>query len=247
MATKKAKAKKRASSSRATASSDSPFGPGLLKFLRELQENNTKAWFEANKERYEQEVREPALAFIRAMAPHVRKVSSHLLAVDKKVGGSLMRVHRDVRFSADKRPYKTNLGIQFRHEDGKDVHAPGLYVHVDPQEVFVGAGMWHPESQALAAVRQSIDRDPKAWQRVRDNKKFREDWALEGDSLKTAPRGYAKDHPMLEDLRRKDHIAVVRLPKSTVTRGDLVPYLGSLLRNAKPYMAWQAQALDLPF
>ena len=244
MAKKKSSVKKKSAK---TATGANPFGRELSKFLSELQKNNTKAWFEKNKARYESEVREPALEFIRAMAPYVHKVSPQLLAIDKKVGGSLMRIHRDVRFSSDKSPYKTNLGIQFRHEEGKDVHAPGLYFHVDPQDVFVGAGMWHPESKALNAVRQSIDADPKAWVRVRDNKAFRADWNFEGESLKTAPRGYPKDHPLIDDLRRKDHIAVVRLKRSDLTRSDLVPYLGGLLAKAKPLMAWQANALGLRF
>ena len=102
-----------------------PFGCGLLKFLRALDRNNDSQWFEAHKDDYEGEVREPALAFIRKMERHVHRISPHLTAKPTKVGGSLMRVHRDVRFSKDKRPYMTNVGIQFRHEAGKDVHAPG--------------------------------------------------------------------------------------------------------------------------
>lgn len=241
---KKATAKARAKSA---GGSTNPFGPGLLGFLTELSENNTRPWFEANKARYEEQVREPALAFIRAMAPVVRKISPHFLALDTKVGGSLMRIHRDVRFSKDKAPYKTNLGVQFRHEEGKDVHAPGIYFHVDPQHIFLGAGMWQPESEALAAVRQSIDRDPAAWQRVRDGKNFIAHWKLEGDSLKTPPRSYAKDHPMIDDLRRKDHIAVMRLKETDVTRKDLVDFLANRLADAKPYLAWQAKALGIAF
>ena len=115
------------------------FGPGLIQFFGELSLHNDREWFEANRQRYEREVREPALGFIRAMQPKLAKISSHFTAIDKKVGGSLMRIHRDVRFSSNKDPYKTNLGIQFRHEVGKDVHAPGLYVHVDIEGVFLGA------------------------------------------------------------------------------------------------------------
>ena len=121
------------------------FTPETFRFLTELALNNSRTWFEANKARYEALVREPALAFIRGAGPHLRKISRHLVASDRKIGGSLMRVHRDVRFSRDKSPYKTNVGIQFRHEVGKDVHAPGLYVHIAPDECFLGAGVWHPE------------------------------------------------------------------------------------------------------
>lgn len=225
----------------------SPFGRGLFRFLEELSENNDRAWFEENKARYESEVREPALEFIRAMAPHVTQLSPHLLVSDSKAGGSLMRIHRDVRFSGDKSPYKTNVGIQFRHEQGKDVHAPGLYLHIDPKEIFLGAGMWRPASPALAAVRKSIDEDPTAWKKARDDARFRESWQIEGDSLKSVPRGYAKDHPLIDDLRRTDHIAAVRLKRSDITRTDAVPFIADLFARAKPYLAWQARALGLRF
>ena len=102
------------------------------------------------------------------MGERLPGISKHLTAIPKRSGGSLMRVYRDTRFSRDKTPYKTNIGIQFRHEQGKDVHAPGLYFHLDRNECFLGVGMWHPEREALAAIRQAIVDDPKAWRRVRD-------------------------------------------------------------------------------
>jgi uncharacterized protein (TIGR02453 family) len=181
------------------------------------------------------------------MARHVEVVSSHLTASDRKVGGSLMRIHRDVRFARDKRPYKTNLGIQFRHTDGRDVHAPGLYLHVDPESVFLGAGMWRPPPPALRAIRDAIGDEPKGWARVRDGKTFRKAWALAGESLTRAPRGVAPDHPMIEDLRRKDHIAVSELTHVDVTRSDLIPFVTRRFRDARPYMAWLAAAVGLPF
>lgn len=249
MATKRRTTGKAAArpASRGGRTADNPFGPGLVRFLRALSRNNERAWFEKNRVRYEDEVREPALAFIRAMARHVDAVSPHLTAKDRKVGGSLMRIHRDVRFSKDKRPYKTNLGIQFRHEAGKDVHAPGLYFHVEPGTVFLGAGMWHPDAPALRGVRNAIVDDPRSWKRVRDGKKFRDAWSLEGDSLKRAPRGYPADHAMIEDLLRKDHIAVCRLDDDTVTRPDLVDFVGNRFRAAKGYMQFLAEAIDLAF
>jgi uncharacterized protein (TIGR02453 family) len=224
-----------------------PFGPGLLRFLGELREHNDRAWFKANQARYEDEVRGPALDFIRLMAPHVEKISPSLVASDRKVGGSLMRIHRDVRFSKNKEPYKTNLGIQFRHERGKDVHAPGLYFHVDPDSVFLGVGMWHPDAASLAAVRQAIDEDPRGWKRASRGKRFREAWELGGDSLKRAPLGYPADHPRIEDLKRKDHIAVCPLARREVTRSDLVDRVAERFRRGRPYIAWLAESLGLPF
>ncbi len=222
------------------------FGPGLMSFLKDLAANNRRAWFEEHKSRYEAEVREPALALIRAFAPRLERISPYFVASDRKAGGSLMRIYRDVRFSRDKSPYKTNVGIQFRHESGKDVHAPGFYVHVEPAECFLGAGMWHPESGALRAVRDAIVSDPAAWKKARDAKAFRKRWDLAGDSLQRPPRGYDADHPMVEDLKRKDHIAVAHLAPEALTSPDLLEVLADRFRAAKPYLAFQAAALDLP-
>ena len=224
-----------------------PFGPGLFRFLRALARNNNRNWFQQRKERYEAEVREPALDFIRLMAGPVLRISPHLTAIDKRVGGSLMRVHRDTRFSNNKLPYKTNVGIQFRHEAGKDVHAPGLYLHVEPGRCFLGCGMWRPDSESLRAVREAIVDDPRGWKRVRDGKRFRDAWAPGGASLKRAPRGYDESHEMIEDLRRTDHIAFCELSDPEIVAADLVTEVTSRFRRAAPYLRWQAEALGLPF
>ena len=137
------------------------FPPDAVRFLAELGKNNNRPWFQANRNRYEQSVRAPALAFIEAMAPRLERASPRIYADPSPHGGSLMRIHRDTRFSNDKRPYKTNIGIQFRHERGDDVHAPGLYFHLDPKEFFLACGMWRPDGDALAAVRSSAHQRKK--------------------------------------------------------------------------------------
>ena len=136
------------------------FSPELFQFLYELSENNVKSWWHANKPRYERVVRGPALDFVAAFGERIHEISPHYTAVAKKSGGSMMRPFRDTRFSKDKTPYKTNLGLHFRHVAGKNVHAPGLYLHIDPDRVFLGAGMWHPESAVLKEVRRRIDAAP---------------------------------------------------------------------------------------
>ena len=117
------------------------FEPSLFRFLKQLAQNNNRAWFQENKTRYEKEVREPSLAFIRAFRPHLKKISEYFTAVDRRSGGSLMRVYRDTRFHGAGEPYKTNVGIQFRHELGRDIHAPGFYVHLEPGTCFLAAGL----------------------------------------------------------------------------------------------------------
>ena len=133
------------------------FPKDTLKFLTDLSKNNDRDWFNDNKARYEAAFVKPSLEFIAAMEKPLKKISPFLLAVPKKQGGSLMRIYRDVRFSKNKNPYKTNVGIQFRHEAGKDVHAPGLYVHLAPGELFLGAGMWHPDREPLKQIREAIE------------------------------------------------------------------------------------------
>ena len=142
------------------------FEPSLGKFLKDLKKNNNRPWFQANKDRYEREVLEPALAFIRAMGPKLRKISPFFVASDSRVGGSLMRIYRDTRFGKDKTPYKTNVGIQFRHERGRDVHAPGFYVHLEPGECFLALGVWKPDRDALELIRQAILERPEPWKRM---------------------------------------------------------------------------------
>jgi uncharacterized protein (TIGR02453 family) len=227
--------------------SPSPFTRATLQFLAELGHHNERAWFEANKARYERDVRDPALALIRSLAPHLKKVSRHLVASDKKVGGSLMRVHRDVRFARDKAPYKTNIGIQFRHEAGKDVHAPGLYLHVEAERCFLGAGLWHPEPEALAAIREAIQAKPAAWRKARDDAAFRRHFSLAGESLKRPPAGIAADHPLVEDLKRKDHMAVVELEPADAIGAGFPELVIDRFAAARPYLRFLTSARGLRF
>ena len=231
----------------AAKTSDKFFGPGLMRFLKELEANNKREWFEANKDRYENEVREPARALIRAMEPRLRRISKHFVADDRKMGGSLMRIFRDVRFSKDKSPYKTNLGLQFCHEQAKDVHAPGFYLHADTKGVWLGIGMWHPDGESLGKVRTAIDRDRPGWKRATGSKKFTEAYRREGDTLKRAPKGYDPEHPLIEDLRLKDHVAVSDLKKSDLTAPGLDALLAERFAAGKGYVAWLCKAVEIPF
>lgn len=230
-----------------TKSSFPGFPLDLLHFLDEMAKNNNRQWFTSNKARYEHSVREPALAFIEAMAKPLQSISPHFCAIAKKTGGSLMRIHRDVRFSKDKRPYKTNIGIQFRHETGCDVHSPGFYFHIEPESVFLGAGTWHPEPKALAKIRRAIDEHPDAWKKAKGGKAFRDRWQLSGDSLKTRPKGFSADHPLIEDLRRKDHIAICQLDHNALLSPAIVRAATAAYKSSKPYVALLCEAMGVDF
>ena len=223
------------------------FSPASFDFLTRLNANNNRDWFDLHKQEYEDAVRNPALDFIAAMADDIEAISPHFLAVPRKVGGSLMRVYRDVRFGRDKRPFKTNIGIQFRHFQGKDVHAPGFYVHLEPKECFLGVGIWHPDAPALGRIRTAIAENSAAWVKVSRDRKFSKTYELAGDSLANAPRGYAKDHPLLADLKRKDFIAIAGFGGRLATSANFKPEVVKSFRSAVPYMQFLCKALELPF
>lgn len=223
------------------------FTPATLKFLQELEQNNRRDWFEDNRARYEEQVRGPALAFIGDMAPELAAFAPRFLALPKKVGGSLMRVHRDTRFGRDKTPYKTNIGIHFRHDAGKDVHAPGYYLHIAPDGCFLGVGIWRPDAEALGRIRERLVEKPQQWLDARDADAFRGAYALSGDALQNPPRGYAKDHPLLEDLKRKDFIAIRELKKKEVLSSTLPADAAGHFAAATPFMRFLCAALGVGF
>ena len=187
------------------------FDASAIRFLEELAGNNNRDWFGENKTRYEELVLDPALRFIQSMQDPLADIAPHFTAIPQRMGGSLMRVYRDTRFSKNKLPYKTNIGIQFRHERAKDVHSPGYYVHIDPDQVFIGVGMWRPDSESLRAIRERIVAKPAEWKRAIGDSKFRRNFKLGGEALTRPPRGFDKNHELIEDIKRKSFIAVREL------------------------------------
>ena len=223
------------------------FTKDTMSFLRKLANNNNRDWFNDHKTDYESAVRTPALQFIEDIAAELAMISPHFLALPKKVGGSLMRVHRDTRFGKDKRPYKTNIGIQFRHEAGKDVHAPGFYIHIEPGECFLGVGIWRPDSTALGKIRQHLDEKGEQWIAAIKDKKFSSHYELSGESLSRPPRGYDNTHPLLEDLKRKDFIAITPLEDDKVLSSPFLKTVLNRFNAGDEYMRFLCNALNLRY
>ena len=224
------------------------FSADTLKFLDELASNNNREWFDRNRQRYEDEVREPAFDYIRAMHKPITDISPHFVVAAKKTGGSLMRVFRDVRFSKDKTPYKTNIGIQFRHFAGKDVHAPGFYLHIEPGEMFLAAGIWSPDNPTLNKVRSLIDEYPDEWKQIKRNLiNKRTGFEFHGESLKKAPKGFPGDHALLEDLKRKHFIAVKQIDEKVVLGKSAIRKTAALFERTAPLVKFICEANDLEF
>jgi uncharacterized protein (TIGR02453 family) len=211
----------------------------LFDFLRQLKRHNNREWFAKNKARYENVVRDPALFFISSFEPHLRKLDPNFVADARPTRGSLFRIYRDTRFSPDKRPYKTHIGIRFSHAGGKNVHAPVFYLHMEPDNCFAAAGVWHPDNSALTKIRTAIVAEPGQWATVRRKLE------LEGDSLKRPPRGFDVNHRFIEDLKRKDFVASVGLTEAQVCGPKFMRDFAAACRAMLPLVEFTTRALGL--
>lgn len=217
------------------------FKPSFFTFLSELKNNNTREWFQENKDRYRAEVQEPLLEFIASFSEPLAKISPHFVADPRPAGGSMFRIYRDVRFSRDKSPYKTHAAAQFRHREGRDVHAPGFYLHLEPKDVFMGAGLWHPTGPTLGDIRTAIVTDPKRWREVISGLK------LGGESLKRGPRGFDPDHPMIEDLKRKDFVTFSSSTQKAACSSGFLSVFTKSCEEAAPMVRFLTRAVGLDF
>jgi uncharacterized protein (TIGR02453 family) len=177
------------------------FRPEAIQFLADLTENNDRAWFQPRKADYERLLKHPLEALCVALDERFRERGIPLLADPVR---SPFRIYRDVRFSKDKSPYKTNIGASFPWT-GEGEGRPGGYFHLSPGDIFIGGGMWHPEPSRLAAFRRLVDSDPDRVHAVIDDPDYSRTFGpLMGDRLSRVPKGYAADHPDAELLKLKD-------------------------------------------
>jgi uncharacterized protein (TIGR02453 family) len=221
---------------------DREFGPELFAFLRELKANNDREWFQANKHRYEDDLLEPALAFIEDFGLRLPDISPHLVADARRQGGSLFRIYRDTRFAKDKSPYKTMAGIYFRHERSKEAYSPGLYLHLEPRNVFAGGGIWHADTKTAHAIRQQIAKEPDGWSEAKDGIEL-----AQGESLKRMPPAFDKDHPHAEDLKRKDFAAIHRFTQKEATTEGFLDRYEAACRSFTPLMRFLCRAVGVPY
>lgn len=203
------------------------FTRDTMRFLADLEKRNERAWFLKNKARYEEHVKEPSMRLIADVGARL------------EMDGKLMRVNRDIRFSKDKSPYKTNIGIGF-HPRGlpKGPLVAGLYLHVSPKECFIATGVWQPEPAVLGRIRDAIVADPAGWKKARKR-------GLDEDetALKRAPKGFDPEHPLIEDLKRKSFTASIELTASQACADDLPKRLVDAHKAMKPFNDFLARAV----
>lgn len=191
----------------------------VLQFLRGLKENNTKEWFNDHRSDYEK-AKEQMLFFTDLIIQEVRRFDSNIPAISAK--DCLFRIFRDVRFSKDKSPYKTNMG-SFIAPGGRKSELAGYYVHFEPGGSFIGGGVWCPEPNVLKSIRQEIYESPDSFSEVLDDVDFKSLFPeIMGERLKTAPKGFDKEFEHLDLLRYKSYAFGCSLSDEEVLGEDLV-------------------------
>lgn len=211
-------------------------------FLEQLRENNNREWFQENKAWYEEakqnveQFTEEILSFIREID---QSIPAHLTA--KK---SIMRIYRDIRFSKNKTPYKTNFGISIS-AGGKATGTPGYYFHIEPNKSFIAGGYWAPEATDLKAMRQEIDYNTSDFLKIIESKEFKDYFGgLEReDTLKFAPKGYEVDHPHIALLKLKSFVCVHDITNKSLTSGKGLDEIATGIQLIFPFNQFLQNAL----
>lgn len=216
-------------------------------YFEQLRQHNDRDWFNENKDRYQQSVVEPMVAFITAMQPKLAALSEHFPADPRPHGGSMFRIYRDTRFSKDKTPYKTHAACHFSHAKSKDAHAPGFYVHIDTDEIFFGGGIWSPPAPQLNTIRDFIANNARSWARIRNSRKVQDAGGIKGDSLKRPPRGFDEQHLHIEDLQRKSFYIMSKCMPELARSAEFIDEVAQGFARAAPLNRFICEALELPF
>lgn len=181
------------------------FTAETLRFLRALKRNNRRDWFNAHRDDYEIHVRQPMIAIVERLAHDFRTLAPELIATPKL---SMYRIYRDTRFSENKAPYKTHVAAVFPPRGLPKHEGAGVYFQVSPDEVWIGGGMYSPQTPQLRAVREHIAANYRQLRRIVESPGFRRRvGALEGDRLQRVPRGFPKDHPAADYLKYRQFLA----------------------------------------
>lgn len=215
--------------------------PDLFHFLLDLKENNNKPWFDENRARY-QSIRESIIAYMEEV---IRGITFDTDVMGISASKTLFRINRDIRFSKNKNPYKTNLGAEISPAKSKSDMQPGYYIHFEPEGCFFAGGLYMPDSAQLQAVRQHIDLHAKDLRAITQHPDFVKTFGeLKGDRLKSAPKGYDKSHPDLDLLAMKAMYVVHKFEPERVYEADFVDYTLGVLRNLYPLTHFLREALN---
>ena len=214
-----------------------------FKFLKDLKANNNREWFAANKPRYETAKAEFE-EFIANLYAKIKTFDASIGEIDPKK--TIFRIYRDVRFSKNKEPYKTNFGAHIHPGEKQAVHSvAGYYIHIEPGgKSMLAGGAYLPQGPWLKAIRQEIDFNGKEFKKIITAKSFKTFFELEGEKLKRPPQGYDAEHPDIELLKQKSFLAVHHPTDKLVQSADFLKHCQKTFKALYPFDQFLNRALD---
>ena len=208
--------------------------PDIFSFFSELENNNTRDWFEPQKARFkalEGEMKQFASILTTAMNEHD--------SIDKF---KLFRLYRDVRFSKDKTPFKTHFGISFHRE--KPALRGGYYLHIKPGDNFIATGFWNPEKDDLKRIRKEMEVDADEFRELMAQPSFKSVWgALEGEEVKTAPKGFSKEDPNIDLIKKKAYLFTKKYSDKEVLAKDFLQKVNADFKAVRPFFDYMSSVL----
>ena len=208
--------------------------PGTIEFIKELSNNNNRDWFQNNKPKYEEA--------LSNMKDFVKAVQTALNESDHIEKSNLFRIYRDVRFSKNKEPYKDHFGAGFSRATAK--LRGGYYLHIQPGHCFVGGGFWAPNPSDLKRIRDEFAMDDRPIRKILADKTFIKYFgALQGEALKTAPKGFDKEHPAIDLLRMKQFTVSCQFTDEEVTGKSFLDEVKKTFEAMRPYFDYMSEVL----
>ena len=211
-----------------------PLNPDILSFFAELETNNNREWFEPQKKRFkalEAEMKQFSADLVEAMNEHD--------SIDRY---KLFRLYRDVRFSKDKTPFKTHFGISFHRE--KPALRGGYYLHIKPGDNFIATGFWNPDKDDLKRIRKEMEIDAEEFRDIMAEPSFKTIWGtLEGDEVKTAPKGFSKEDPSIDLIKKKAYLFTKRYSDKEVLSKDFLQQVNADFQAVRPFFDYMSSVL----
>ena len=208
--------------------------PDLFSFFSKLKQNNNRDWFQSNKAEFKLLEGQVKL--------FMKGIEQNLQIHDKIEKAKMFRIYRDVRFSKNKTPYKTHFGLAFHRE--KPALRGGYYIHLEPENSFLGVGFWAPEKEDLQRIRKELEIDADEYRQIMVNKAFKKHWgSLSGEEVKTAPKGFSKEHPNIDLIKKKQHVFIKNFSDQEVLSSDFNGVIDTHFQNIRPFFDYMSHFL----
>ena len=204
----------------------SKINPDVITFYKELSENNTREWFEPQKKRFK--------SLELEIKQYAEEIKNNLNETDEIEHAKIFRIYRDVRFSKNKTPFKTHFGISF-HRKKPDLRG-GYYIHISPGDSFIATGFWNPDKDDLYRIRKEMEVDAKEFREIINEDDFKFHWGnLQGEEVKTAPKGFSKEHPDIDIIRKKQFLFIKKFTDKDVLARNFSEQIITNFKAIRPF------------